>query len=176
MSKNPEEKERQFIENYNQHFNGIYRYCCFSVLNPDLAEDIVQETFIKTWKYIADGKDIKDIKPFLYKVARNLIIDHSRKKSASPLDEIKENALSFRLNNSSEKKILDAVSFKELQEILQELDERHREVVIMRYVEELKPKEIASLLEESANAVSVRIHNGLEKLRKLLKDKSYGQR
>ena len=175
MNRSKGKKERQFIENYNQHFDGIYRYCYFCVFDQDLADDIVQETFIKTWKYIADGKDIKNIKPFLYKVARNLVIDHSRKKSLVPLDEVKENVLSFRLNNDSEKKMFDTMSFKELQEILKELDEDHREVVIMRYVEEFKPKEIAVLLGESANTVSVRIHNGLEKLRKILKDKSYGK-
>ena len=53
---------------------------------------------------------------------------------------------------------------------LQELPDQYREVLTMRYVEGLAPKEIAEYLEESENAVSVRIHRGLHKLRMLLEE------
>lgn len=167
---NRKREEKKFIEAYNQYFDGIYRYCYFRVFNADLAEDLSQETFIKTWKYIADGGSVDNMKAFLYKVALNLVIDSSRKKKPLPLDEVKEIAASVRLNNIEEG-IFDKIDAKETEKILGMLDEKHRDAVVMRYVEELKPKEIAEILKEPVNTISVRIHNGLKKLRKILKEK-----
>ena len=81
-------KEQEFSALYHQHADAIYRHCYFRVHNKDLAEDLTQETFIKTWKYIIEGKEIKNMKAFLYRVALNLIIDHSRKKTALVFDEV----------------------------------------------------------------------------------------
>src|SRR3990167_9783866 len=91
-------KEKEFLDAYQQYVDAIYRHCYFRVYNKDLAEDLTQETFIKTWKYIAEGKEIKNIKAFLYRVAVNLIIDNSRKKIALVLDEVKEKEVSVRLH------------------------------------------------------------------------------
>ena len=68
-----DKKEQEFLDAYKQYADSIYRHCYFRVYNKELAEDLTQETFIKTWKYIAQGKEIKNIKAFLYRVAVNLI-------------------------------------------------------------------------------------------------------
>lgn len=163
-------KEKEFIKCYEKYFDGIYRFCYLRVFDRDLSKDLAQETFIKTWKYIISGKEIKNMKAFLYQTARNLIIDNFRKKKVLPLDNVKENAASIRLN-SSEEEFLNKMEGEEIKEVLKQLDENHREVIIMRYIEDMKPKEIAQALEESANTVSVRIHNATIKLRKFLKEK-----
>ena len=164
-------KEQEFIAAYNKYFDAIYRHCYFSILNKEIAEDLAQETFIKTWKYIADGKIIRDIKPFLYRVATNLIIDYSRKRKPVPLDDIKENTISIRPNNRGNGEIIDKIETKEIIGVLEGLADPYRKVVIMRYIDEFTPKEIAEILDLSANVVSVRIHIGLKKLRKILKEK-----
>src|ERR1043165_1036473 len=94
-----EAREKEFLDAYKQHADAIFRHCYFRVYNKDLAEDLTQDTFIKTWKYISEGKEIKNIKAFLYKVAVNLIIDHSRKKTALVLDDLKEKEVSMRLTS-----------------------------------------------------------------------------
>ena len=75
-----DKREKEFLSAYEKYANDIYRHCYFRVYNKELAEDLTQETFIKTWKYIVAGQEIKNTKSFLYKVAVNLIIDHSRKR------------------------------------------------------------------------------------------------
>ncbi|MBX4200907.1 RNA polymerase sigma factor, partial [Candidatus Parcubacteria bacterium] len=90
-------RQQEFLDAYKQHADAIYRHCYFRVYNKDLAEDLTQETFIKTWKYIVEGKKVDNIKAFLYRVAVNLIIDHSRKKKALALDDVKEKEASLRL-------------------------------------------------------------------------------
>src|SRR3989344_3440161 len=91
-----EQKEEAFTQGYQTHADAIYRHCYFRVHNKELAQDLTQETFIKTWKYIIEGKEIKNLKAFLYKVAINLIIDDSRKKKAVVFDSVKEKEASVR--------------------------------------------------------------------------------
>lgn len=166
--------EKYFLSAYEKHADAIYRHCYFRVYNKELAEDLTQETFIKTWKYIAEGKEIKNIKAFLYKTAVNLIIDNSRKKKPVFLEDIgeKEKAPSIRLN-SMEQKIFNSYEGKEIIKILEELGGGYKQVIIMRYIDDLRPKEIAAILGESSNAVSVRINQGLKKLRQIIIDKKH---
>ncbi len=159
-----------FTDAYGKYFDAIYRHCYFRVFDHDLAGDIAQETFIKTWKYIADGGKVQNMKAFLYKISGNLVIDHSRKKKTASLDSAKESALSIRLNNSGQK-ALDKLEAEEIKSVIMQLDETFREPVMLRYIEELKPKEIAQVLGINANTVSVRIYNGVKMLRKILKEK-----
>lgn len=156
--------EKNFIQAYDIYADSIFRYCYFRVFNKEQAEDLTQDVFKKTWEYIAEGKEVRSFRPFLYQVASNLIIDYSRKKKEVSLDKMQETGF----QPSCEEKDKDAVfDGKEAVKLIQKLDEKYREAVTMRYVEELSPKEIANILGETENVVSVRIHRGLEQLRKL---------
>ena len=163
-------KEKEFLDAYQQYADAIYRHCYFRVYNKDLAEDLTQETFIKTWKYITEGKEIKNTKAFLYRVALNLIIDNSRKKQVLAFDQVKENEASVRLY-SMEGSIIERFEVQEIIKILDDLDEKYRQVIIMRYINQLSPPEIADILEISTNAVSVKINYAIKKIREIIKIK-----
>lgn len=163
------QKEKEFLDAYQQYADAIYRHCYFRVYNKDLAEDLTQETFIKTWKYITEGKEIENIKAFLYRVAVNLIIDHSRKKTVLAFNDIKEKEASLRLY-SIESNIIDSLEIKEIIAILGGLDESYRQVITMRYINQLSPPEIADVLGISTNAVSVKINYAMKKLREKIKE------
>ncbi len=163
-------KEKEFLDAYQQYADAIYRHCYFRVYNKDLAEDLTQETFIKTWKYITEGKEVKSIKAFLYRVALNLIIDHSRKKTALAFDDMKEKEVSVRLH-SIENSMIDDFEIKEIVATLDDLDEKYRQVITMRYIDQLSPPEIAKILGISTNAVSVKINYAMKKLREIIKTK-----
>jgi len=162
--------EKEFLDAYEQHSDAIYRHCYFRVYNEDLAKDLVQETFIKTWKYICEGKEIKSLKAFLYRVAVNLIIDHSRKKVTLVMDDLKEKEASLRLY-SMESSMIDNFETKEIIAMLDVLDEKYRQVIVMRYIDQLSPPEIADVLKISTNAVSVKLNYALKKLREVIKEK-----
>ena len=165
-------KEKEFLESYNLYADSIYRHCYFRVYNKELAEDLTQETFIKTWKYISEGKEVKNMKSFLYRVAVNLIIDHGRKKTALALDELKEKEVSLRLN-SMEGQILSKFEVGEVVKMLDRLSHKYRQVILLRYVDDLSPVEIAHILNESANAVSVRLNYAVKKLREIIEGKRH---
>jgi RNA polymerase sigma factor (sigma-70 family) len=95
-----------------------------------------------------------------------MIIDWYRKKKSVSLDALEETgfeAEAFSMlgadSESEVKRILDAIT---------ELDAKDKEVVLLRFVEGLDPKDIAEILEESANVVSVRINRAIEKVQKKL--------
>lgn len=179
----PEEMEKHFLEAYEKHADGIYRYCFFRVYNKELAEDITQETFTKTWTYMVEGKEIKNIKAFLYRVAVNLIIDNSRKKKSLSLEGLnisgsnlptkdQEGVIRHSSIGDAEDKIFNKFEAQEIVKILDKLDDHYKEVIIMRHINDLMPFEIADILNQSSNAVSVRLNHGLKKLRQII-DKKY---
>lgn len=161
--------EKVFMESYEDFSDAIFRYALFQTSNHQVALDIAQDTFIKTWQYLQKGEDIENIKAFLYRVAKNLIIDYRRKKKSYSLDEMTEYGVDFE----TEKDLLEEKELEfERQRVLktiEDVDEKYREILILRYVEEMSIKEIGEVMDKSQNHVSVMIHRGVDKLKKLLK-------
>lgn len=168
---NPDNKKTEslFMSAYDQYNDAIFRYCLFQVSNREQALDLTQDTFTKTWEYLARGGTIDNVKAFLYKIATNAIIDYRRKKKSSSLD-----ALTDEGYDAPEENKVDHESQSDgeiVRRTLNELDEKYRDVLTMKYINELSVKEIAQSLGESENNVSVRIHRGIAKMKELLEQK-----
>jgi len=162
--------QKQFLESYGELSEAIFRHCFFRVSDREVAVDLMQETFLKTWKHLQGGNDIYDIKAFLYKVTNNLIIDHYRKKKSVSLESLTEGEDSnFEPTDDSYQDITSKAEVNLIMGKIAELEEPYRQAVIMRYVDGLPPKEIAEIIGETANNVSVRIVRGLEQLREKIK-------
>ncbi len=161
--------QEKLIEAYEQYGDAIFRHCYLRVFDRELAKDLVQEAFVRTWKYIMAGHHIDNMRAFLYRTARNLIIDESRKKKPVSLDLLQEKGVVFRRESRNE--LMDSIDAKQIVELFSELDDIYREVMEMRYVEELAVKEIAEIVGESENTISVRIHRALQKVRDIVDQK-----
>lgn len=159
-----------FLAVYDELADAIFRHCYFRVYDRERAKDLTQDTFTKTWEYLVRGNAIDNPKAFLYRVANNLIIDYSRRKKDSSLDELVEQG--FDTGTDEHKAILAAADAHSAVKLIGRLDEKYRQVVLMRYVDDLKPKEIALATGETENVVSVRIHRGMEQLREILSEKN----
>lgn len=160
------DEERTFLKAYNDYSNPIFRHCYLRAFSRERAKELVQETFLRFWNQLLGGTNIKNARAFLYRIANNLIIDESRKKRAVSLDIIlEEEGLEPADSRPGPAEHLD---FRMVLKIIEQLDNKYRDVVIMRYIDDLSPREIAEVVEETENNVSVRIHRGVEKLRVLL--------
>ncbi|MDO8600761.1 MAG: RNA polymerase sigma factor [bacterium] len=157
------EQNDTFIKAYDDFSDAIFRHCYFRVGNRELARDLMQETFTRTWTHISAEKPLQNIRAFLYRVATNLIIDESRKKKTSSLDGLREQG--FDPGEDTREKLTASVDAKIVLRVLETLSPEYRAVVTMRYVDDFSPKEIAEVLGESENAVSVRLHRAIQKLR-----------
>src|SRR3989344_4015715 len=153
---------------YDDFADAIFRYCCLRVSNREKAKDIMQETFIKVWERMtADGKsEILNIRAFLYKTAGHLIIDDYRKKKTESLDRLQ--LAGFDMTSGGHKAIETSAEVRGAMELMSELDDKYREVFIMRFVDEMSPSEIAETLGDSENNVSVKINRAAKKLREML--------
>ncbi len=160
-------KTAEFIALYDEMADQLFRHCFFKVSNRELALDLVQETFARTWEYLAAGKEVNNVKGFLFKVANNLIIDEYRKKKVVSLETLQEQ-VGFDAPVQDHKKTIFNVEVDTILQHINKLDDKYKEVIIMRYVNDYSPKEIANILGESENAVSVRINRGIKKVQEML--------
>jgi RNA polymerase sigma factor (sigma-70 family) len=159
--------EADFLAAYREHADVLFRHCLLRVRDREIATDIVQETYSRTWLYLSQGKTIDHVRAFLYRVANNLIVDYSRKKRASSLDAMMEED-GFEPRDESLKDPAEIPQAREAILLLHSLDEIYRTVITMRFIDEMPPKEIAHALGVSENVVSVRIHRGIARLTKLM--------
>jgi RNA polymerase sigma-70 factor (ECF subfamily) len=158
--------KEEFLEAYNQYADAIFRYCFYKTSNREKALDLVQDTYVKAWNYLKSGKKINNLKAFLYKTANNLIIDYFRKKKMTSLDQLTEAGFDPPFDKREE--MFDKLDGELALKAVDLIEPIYREVIIMRYVEELSIKEIAKKLKEKENNISVRLHRGMGKLKKVL--------
>ena len=161
------EMERKFLEAYDENVNALFRHSLMRVRNREVAKDLVQETFARTWSYLAEGKDIVHMKAFLYRTLQNLIVDTSRKKRSVSLETLQEEDGFEPKDESHEADAETREEMKAAMRLLSSLDEMYASAISMRYIEGLSPGEIAKALAVSENVVSVRIHRGLKQLREI---------
>lgn len=155
--------EKQFLEAFDKYSDDIFRYCYYRVFDREKAKDLVQEAYCRTWEYITKGNKVENIRALIYKIANNMIIDDSRKKKSISLDQIMEKGFSPSFNPVE--KSDDYFIGKEVLKIVESLDEKYREVIIMRYINDLSIKEIASILNETENNIYVIISRGFAKVK-----------
>lgn len=122
------------ITDPDEQYDKIYRYCYFKVQNRELAEDITQETFLRFFEstgYVNRGQSLQ----YLYTIARHLCVDEYRRQKPEALnDEIAD--------SYSEDMILTQIS---IQKALSELEEADRELLLLRYVNEVPVSVISRL-------------------------------
>lgn len=156
-------KKQEFIEAYDQYADAIFRHCYYKVSNRELAKDLAQETFTKAWGSLAKGLEIDNLKSFLYKIANNLIIDEYRKKKTVSLDVLRVGG--FDIVSKDHTATIASAEHHIIRASIEKLEGKYKEVIVMRFVSDLSPKEIAEILGETENAISVRINRGLKQMR-----------
>ncbi|MBI3019922.1 MAG: RNA polymerase sigma factor [Parcubacteria group bacterium] len=158
--------EAQFLKAFDEYADALFKHCFFRVSDREGAKDLVQETFARAWDHLRQGKEVRDYRAFLYRIADNLVVDFYRKKKAVSLEELGDKEKNTLFYDERGAREVEDDARRVLSEI-QKLPEDYQKVVTMRYVDGLSPKEIAVIFGESENVISVRIHRGVEKLRAL---------
>ncbi len=164
-----ERKEKQFAKTYEIYADMVYRLCLFKTSDSDIAEDLVQEAFMRFWDQIAQGKKIRNKKAFLFQITRNLIIDHYRKRKDDSLDKLQEQG--FEPSENGQERIVSKAEKNIAIAIINKLDEKYRDVVYLRLVEEMSFKDIAQTLDITSNNATVSFHRGKQKLEQFIKSK-----
>jgi RNA polymerase sigma-70 factor (ECF subfamily) len=166
-----------FAELYDIYARRIYSFVFFKVANREEAEDITSEIFLKAWRYINENKDIESFSGLLYKLARNSIIDLYRSKASRKeifsIDEQESEEVEDKKvwDISFEEKIEEKIEVQKIITALQSLKQEYREIVTLRYVDEMEISEIAEITGKGHISIRVTLHRGLKKLKQLLENK-----
>ncbi|MCD5396494.1 MAG: RNA polymerase sigma factor [Candidatus Pacebacteria bacterium] len=162
---------RYFKKIYNLYVEKIYRFVFIKVNSQQIAEDLTSEVFLRFWKTLKkdNSQKIENPKAFLYKTARNLIIDHYRSYSVKKEISIEEVKETQELVQNAKKKDLLLLEIEEIQRALSKLKEEYQDVILWYYLDNLSVEEIAKILGKSENAVRVMIHRAINSLKNHLK-------
>ena len=150
----------------------IWRHIYLRTSNPEDTNDLIAQVFTKTWEYVKTGKRIKNIKPFLYKTANNLFIDwyRARQKVTELQTELsgEEHENLLVQEDGSRQLLTSLASQAEISQALNKIAIKDKELLIMRFVEELEISEIAEILGKSRGTTAVALHRALKSLEKIL--------
>lgn len=160
---NDTKNRSQFLDIYGKYSDELFRYSFFKTGNREISLEIVQEVFMKVWNAFQKQEHPDNIKAFLYTSVRNAITDWYRKKKPVSLDVLQEVGFDVETEEAS---YSDKFDIEKILEKANDLEEMYREIIILRFVNDLSVKEIARLLNERENNISVRIHRAVDKLKK----------
>lgn len=140
-------------------------FAFYKLHDKEIGEDLVQETFLKTWSYLVKGGKIILMKAFLYHILNDLIVDNYRKHKTVSLNTLFEKG--FEPNAGDNDRLFNVIDGKALIVLISCLPENYRKVMLMKYVRLLSLEEISLITGQTRNSIAVQIHRGLAKLKLL---------
>lgn len=157
---------------YDRYIHAIYRFIVLKVPNSTVAEDLTSETFLKFWQYILQNQEtLRNVRAFLYRIARNLVSDYYRKLSSegsvtfSSVGTSTDNEGTFAHDGAKQQRTIEARA--DLQLILSQIEklkEGYRDVLVLRLIDGLSFGDIAKILDKTAGSVRVIYHRALKAL------------
>lgn len=164
--------EEAFGQLYDKYVGPIYRFILIRVSNIDEAKDLTSEVFLKCWQYLANSdKKIDDFRSLIFRIARNLVIDFYRAKKDYLLSLDEQDWDKFADESDS---LYESVAQKDeraqTRNALEKIGAENRDLILLRYFDDLSVKEIAALLNKSRGAVRVAIHRARRELKAVLED------
>lgn len=160
--------QKIFSQIYDQYVGKIYRFIFMKVNSQEMAEDLTSETFFRGWQVFKKQEvRIENPPAFLYKIAKNLVIDYYRKKGQTKVISAESAGITDPRVNLEEKALLSS-DFETIRQALANIKEDYQEVIIWHYLDDLSISEVAKLLNKPEGTVRVMLHRGLKELRKWL--------
>jgi RNA polymerase sigma-70 factor, ECF subfamily len=161
----------RLIERYQQR---LYRYLLFLTGDSALADDLFQETWIRVLERGHQYNAKNKFESWLFAIARNLVIDESRRKKMSSLEELgdPDSNQPYEPPDERARSALQLLVARESEQVVQlsllKIPAYYREVLLLRFHEELGLEEIAAVLSAPLSTVKSRLYRGLEALKAAL--------
>lgn len=157
--------EKELLEELIQkYYDNIYKFCYYKTGNASISHDLTQETFLRVIKYIENYEHKGKLKNYIVTIAINVCNSYFYKNNTQ-FEEL-DNA------TSDESTLKEMGTFEQkdiIMKALSELPEKQKEVIILRYYEDLKIKDMAKILDEKVPTIKSRLKQGLEKMSRYLK-------
>lgn len=164
---NPPNTSENFTALYELHQAAILRYCHWKCRDREVGQNLTQETFLRFWLCLQRQEPILLTRAFLYRIARNLIIDHMRRKKETSLDLLLE--AGFEPSVDPWPQTYSQLDAERPLKKIASMETRHKDVLHRRFALGLPPADIAVITGQTSNTVSVHICRALQHLRLELK-------
>ena len=173
LSRLKSQDKEAFIEAYDENVDDIHRFVYFKIGSKEEANDLTSMIFLKTWNHIQTNslEDSKTLRALLYKIARNTIIDYYRETSnkiTASLDDEDNKIEVIDENIDPQTRIDQEADLERIKSKLPLLKEEYREVIIMRFINDLTLEEIADISGKKIGNIRVLIHRALGALKTLV--------
>jgi RNA polymerase sigma-70 factor (ECF subfamily) len=156
---------------YERYLDEIYRFVYFSLNDQWEAEDITENVFLKSWEQLpiiySKDSQIENFRAWIYRIAKNMVVDFFRSKKGVmlrqdlPSDETSPEII-YAENNLSNR----------LQKAIMQLEPNYRQIIVLRFINQISHKESAQIMQLGYNNVRVLQHRALKKLRVILEEES----
>lgn len=162
----------------------LLRYLLYLTANREMAEDLFQEVWMRVLTRGAQFNGKARFETWLFTIARNLMIDHRRKRTMASLDELFEagseddRPMSFEIADGQPTPFDRSANVEDREHIaaaLLQLDTLYREVLVLRFHEEMSLEEIAKVTRAPLSTVKSRLYRGLAAIKPMLED-AYSRR
>jgi RNA polymerase sigma factor (sigma-70 family) len=156
-----------FAELYDRHVVRVYRHIYYMVDNRCEAEDLTAQTFLKAWEAIGRYTDRGGpINAWFLRIAHNLTISHLRSRRAH--SELEDHYVDEKRDGNPEAVLQQSCDELIVREAVLRLRDQQRQVIMLRFVEEMNYREVAAVLGKTVPVVRVIQHRALGELRKLM--------
>ena len=154
---------RAFEELIRKYQDQVFRFALYMLPLRQDAEDVTQETFIKAYRSIGRFRGSASLGTWLIAIARTTVAQwYRRRKLVQNLDEVKETAVAGDTDTF--------LAHLEVRSAVAKLPESYREIVVLRYTNQLDLNEISAVIGISRSAVGARLHRARRMLRDALGD------
>lgn len=157
---------------YKLYFTPIYRYIFLRIQKKEETEDLVQVVFLKVYRNINNYQERK-VPPLAYffTVARNTVIDYWRKQKETNNEGTEKIPVELEKSSGNPLQIVQNKEiYKTIRAAIKQLSEEQQEVIILKFINEMRNEEIAKILDKSEQAIRQLQCRALKILRKILKD------
>ncbi len=159
------------------HAKAVLSICRHILREENLAQDAAQETFLKLWKYVKDGREITtSLRAFIHQIARNTSLNMLKKAGkdisyGSEEDGIFVETLVAMSGADLETEWIRRECYRQVREVMTEMEEPDRTIFLLKYFYNFTIREIADALEMKEAKIQSRERRGREKMRKALAER-----
>jgi len=159
---------------FEQHYPRLYAYLYYRVGDADVAEDLCGEVFERAVKHIRRFKPRDGgLGGWLTRIAQNLAHDYYRRNKSRPPDPLELNESWISTGDDPSDHLLNRESAAYLQQALQRLTPEQRDVILLRFIAQMRTPEVARILNKTTGAVKALQHRALAALRRELETLGY---
>ena len=169
--------EKAYSDLTQKYQKPLYFHVRKMIRNPDFAEDLVQDIFLKAFKSLKNYKNDYAFSTWLYRIATNHTIDYLRKKKLETLsihaDDSDDTHATIQLadeDSFTDEPMIRRERKNKVHEAIDQLPEKYREVILKRHIEEKSYQEIAEEMDIPLGTVKAHIFRARELLYKYMKD------